>query len=71
MTKEFDLGKSMEHLESLEAYFQRPELDLEEAIAKHKEALKVAKEILAYLESAETVLEKLDPIQTAAEELAE
>ncbi len=56
----FSLQEKMSQLEALEAYFQRPDMNLEEAIEKHKQALGLAKEILEYLEKAETTIQKID-----------
>lgn len=59
MSTTFSLEDAMRSLEEIERYFQQPSMNLEEAIAKHKEALGIAKEIIAYLKTAETSLEKL------------
>lgn len=62
MTKStsFPLQAKMTRLEEIEKYFQRADVDLEEAIKLHDEALKVALEIQAYLKTAEQSLEKVD-----------
>lgn len=57
---EFRLRDKIAELEKLEAYFEKPEMDLEEAIQKHTEALVLAKEITAYLEKAESSLKQLE-----------
>lgn len=53
------MDDEMRKLEAIEAYFQTPDMNLEEAIKKHEEALKVAKGILEYLDKAESSLQKL------------
>ena len=60
MSKDFHLETAMQRLEELEAYFQKPNFNLEEAIEKHKEALGLAKEITSYLHTAEQSLERLN-----------
>ncbi len=56
----FPLQEKVHQLEEIQQYFQRPDMNLEEAIEKHKVALGVAKEIIRYLETAENSLEKVD-----------
>jgi len=56
----FSLQKKIAELESLEAYFRAPDIDLQEAIAKHKQALGLSKEILAYLDSVESTFQTLE-----------
>jgi exonuclease VII small subunit len=56
----FPLQKKIEELEEIEGYFQRPDMDLEVAITKHQDALKVAKEIVTYLDKVESTIEKID-----------
>jgi exonuclease VII small subunit len=60
MSKDFNLETAMQNLEKLESYFQQPNIDIDEAIAKHTEALKAAQEIITYLQKAEQTLERLD-----------
>ena len=60
MSKSFSLEEKIKELEKIEEFFQKPNMDLEQAIAKHKEALTLSKEILAYLEKAETTLTEID-----------
>jgi len=55
----FSLSKSLQELEEIERYFQQPDLDLELAIAKHKQALELAKSITEYLNTIESTLETL------------
>ncbi len=54
------LAEAIQQLERLEAYFQQPDLNLEESIAKHAEAVQLAKSILERLQKAENELEKVD-----------
>jgi exodeoxyribonuclease VII small subunit len=56
----FSLEKALAQLELLEKSFHEPNLDLETSIKKHAEAVALAKDILSYLEKAETELEKID-----------
>ena len=56
----FSLHKKIAELEALEAYFRSPDIDLQEAIAKHKQALALSKEILAYLDSVEATFQTLE-----------
>ena len=63
MTKRFSLQTKITELETIEKYFQEPDMDLEAALKMHKEALQIAQEILAYLQQAESTLEQID-IQT-------
>lgn len=61
MKKEpFSLEKKIKELEKIEKYFQQPEMDLEEGIRQHQEALKIASEIRKYLNSIESSMEKID-----------
>jgi exonuclease VII small subunit len=60
MNKAFPLQENISKLEDIERYFQKPDMDLEEAIRQHKEALEIAKKTLAYLDSAENELQKID-----------
>lgn len=57
---EFSLEKKMKTLEDIERYFQGSEINLEEGIKKHEEALKLGAEIVAYLEKAENTLEEIN-----------
>ena len=66
MPKEFSLEGHIKQLEAIEAYFQAPDMNIDEAIKKHKEALALAKEALDYLKTAQTTIEKID-IQAALE----
>ena len=59
-SKPFDLNQKMRDLEHIEEYFQRPDMDLAEAIKRHKEALQLGKEIVTYLEEAESIVQELD-----------
>jgi exonuclease VII small subunit len=56
----FLLHEKIKQLEEIEHYFQRSDMDLEKAIEKHKEALKISKEILEYLEKAEHALKQIE-----------
>lgn len=58
--RDFSLEANMRKLEEIEAYFQQPTMNIEEAIVKHKEALETAKETIAYLEHAENTLQEID-----------
>ncbi|MBU6388896.1 exodeoxyribonuclease VII small subunit [Patescibacteria group bacterium] len=60
MAASFSLQEAIKRLEEIEKYFQLPDIDLEEAISRHKEALKVAKEILEYLDKAENTIKEID-----------
>ena len=60
MKNKFSLEEKMNQLEKIEEYFSRPDMDLEQSIKKHEEALVVAQDILAYLKKAESSLEQLD-----------
>jgi exonuclease VII small subunit len=53
------LSEKMERLKELENYFQQPELELTDALEKHKEAVGLGSEILRYLEEAESQLKKV------------
>ena len=64
----FPLEKKVKQLEEIEAYFQGPEIDLEKGIAKHQEAVAVGKEILEYLEQAETAVKEIDASLAGDEE---
>ncbi len=56
----FDLSASIAELEVLERYFQNPDMNLEEAIVKHKEALELSKKIIAYLNTVESTLKQIN-----------
>ena len=60
MAESFSLRAKIEQLEEIERYFQKPGMDLELAVKKHKEAVELAKQILAYLQKIETSLTKID-----------
>ncbi len=56
----FPLQEKITRLEEIEEYFQRTDMNLEEAIVLHKEALLIAKEVQEYLKQAEQALEQID-----------
>ncbi len=56
----FDLSKNIAELEELERYFQSPDMNLEEAIEKHKQALELSKKIIAYLNTVESTLKQIN-----------
>ena len=58
--KPFSLQEKIAELEALEAYFRQPDIDLQEAIAKHRQALALSKEVLQYLESVESTFQTLE-----------
>lgn len=58
-TAGMNLSEKLARLGELERYFQEPELNLDEALEKHKEAVVLGKEILSHLEHAESELEKI------------
>ena len=60
MKEQFSLQGAMTQLEEIEAYFNKPDMDLEVAIAKHKEALAVAAKITAYLDGVQSTLEDIE-----------
>lgn len=60
MSSAFPLNEKIKELETIEAYFQQSEISIDEAIEKHKQAVALAKEILAYLDQAETTIEEVD-----------
>lgn len=60
----FPLEEKVQQLEAIEQRFQHPDLPLEEAVAKHREALKLAKEVLEYLKKVESSIEELN-LETA------
>lgn len=59
-TEHFPLQAKVKRLEEIEQYFQRADMDLEEAMKFHEEALAIAKEVQAYLKTAQQALEKID-----------
>jgi len=54
------LKEQIAQLETIEEYFRSPDIDLEEAISKHKQALALSKEILAYLDTVESTFTTLE-----------
>ena len=60
------ISERLAALEKLEAYFQKPDLDLEEALLKHAEANALVKGILSDLDRAESSLEQVDAASFAA-----
>lgn len=60
MSTPFLLENKIKELESIESEFQQPNMSIDEAIVKHENALKIAKEIKNYLEKAENTLKKID-----------
>jgi exonuclease VII small subunit len=65
--EKFSLAKQIQELEEIEAYFQKPNMDLEIAIQKHQEALKIAQAILNYLQNAESSIENLANMASGVE----
>jgi exodeoxyribonuclease VII small subunit len=55
----FSLEESMKQLESIEEYFQKSDMNLDEAIVQHKKAHTLAKEITHYLATAESSISKI------------
>ncbi len=53
------LSAKLSRLAELETFFQQPDLNLDEALEKHREAVKLGTEILTYLETAESELKKV------------
>ncbi len=60
MSEKFSLQKALADLEKLEVAMQTSDLDLDKAIASHKEALQLAKQITEYLDTVETELVELE-----------
>ena len=58
--EKFNLSEKIADLEKIEEYFQKTDLDLDEAIEKHKKALKLSEEIKSYLDSVESTLKSID-----------
>jgi len=56
----FPLQEKIAQLEAIENYFRLPDMNLEIAIQKHKEAIVVAKEIVEYLNAAESTIEAVN-----------
>lgn len=54
-----NLSAKLSRLAELETFFQQPDLNLDEALEKHREAVKLGSEILSYLETAESELKKV------------
>lgn len=65
--EKFSLATKIKELEEIEAYFQKPNMDLEIAIQKHQAALKIAQDILKYLQNAESSIENLTNMATGVE----
>ncbi|CAN5142299.1 hypothetical protein BH11PAT4_BH11PAT4_6860 [soil metagenome] len=53
------LSAKLERLSVLEQFFQQPDLNLDEALEKHREAVALGGEVLQYLEHAESELKKV------------
>ena len=64
MSNSFVLAEKIKELEKIEHYFTEPNMDLEEGINKHKEALALSKEIIEYLNKVENTLNTIDISQT-------
>lgn len=58
--QKFNLGQKIAELEKIEEYFQKPDLDLDDAIEQHKKALKLTEEIRVYLDAVESTLKSID-----------
>ena len=56
----FPLQEKITQLETIEEYFRRPDMNLEVAIEKHKEAILLAKEIVTYLNTVESSIETVN-----------
>lgn len=48
-----------EELDELLAWFDRDDMDIEEALVKYKQAIKLAKDLQEYLQKAENSITKL------------
>lgn len=59
-TSKASLSDQLAELEKLETFFQSPELDLDEALKKHTEALKVGQDILTHLDTVENTLNQVE-----------
>jgi exodeoxyribonuclease VII small subunit len=70
-SQSFPLQEKMSRLEAIEQYFQQPDINLEEALVQHQEALKLAEEIKTYLATAEQSLEQIDIANIRRENNAE
>ena len=64
----FSLARAMAELEEIEKYFAQSSPDLDEAMKKHAQAATLGKEILAYLEAAQTTVEKVELAAAAVPE---
>lgn len=58
--EKFNLGLKIAELEKIEEYFQKPDLDLDEAILQHKKAIELSEEIKKYLDTVESSLKSID-----------
>ena len=66
-TAPFPLREKLTALEDFERYFTSDALELQEGMRRYQEAEKLAKEIVAYLETARTELHRLAD-ESAADE---
>jgi exonuclease VII small subunit len=57
--QESTLSSKLARLSVLEQFFQQPDLNLDEALEKHREAVVLGGEVLQYLEHAESELKKV------------
>jgi exonuclease VII small subunit len=64
----FELRAAVAELEQLEAYFQNPTTNFEEALQQYQRAKKLVAEIETYLAKVTTTLEVLDQEDLKSEE---
>ena len=57
-SKEFNFKKTFAELEELSAWFQNPDIDLDEALKKYQRGLALIKEAQAHLKETENEFKK-------------
>lgn len=58
-SSDFDFGAQMVELESIAQYLQGSDVDIDQAIAKYERGVKIAKDLQAYLKTAENKVRSL------------
>lgn len=59
MTKEFNFESSMRELEEITSWFEGPDVNLDQSLAKFERGLELSKQLSEYLKSVENKVEKI------------
>ncbi len=59
MSKEFKFELAMKELEDITAWFERPDVDLDQSLAKFERGLELSSSLKDYLQNVENKVEKI------------